>query len=197
MRLMTERLVLRQWREDDRSDFAALNADPLVMEFFPKTRSRAESDAVLDTLIDHINRHGFGFWALECIKTGQNVGFTGLQNVDFEADFRPAVEIGWRLARNHWGKGYATEAAVAALHFGFDILKLYEIVSFAVETNIRSRNVMRRIGMTHDPAFDFDHPALKPENPLARHAFYRITRQQWPPPASFRLVVVDSERNEA
>ena len=104
MTLASERLILRQWRGDDREAFVALNADPVVMEFFPATRTRAQADAVLDILIDHIEKHGFGFWGLELRETGENIGFTGLQNTDFDARFCPAVEIGWRLARPHWGR---------------------------------------------------------------------------------------------
>jgi RimJ/RimL family protein N-acetyltransferase len=185
MSLATERLILRQWRDTDRPAFAALNADPVVMEFFPATRTRAESDMVFDKLRDHIDRYGFGFWALELRETGENIGFTGLQHVDFEARFCPAVEIGWRLAMQHWGKGYATEAALASLDFAFGALELGEVVSFAVDRNIRSRSVMERIGMVHDPEFDFTHPSVDPESPIAQHAFYRIGRQGWrnAPPA--------------
>ncbi len=177
--LATDRLILRQWRERDREAFAGINADPLVMEFFPNTRTRAESDATMDRLAGHIDRYGFGIWALELRENGENIGFTGLMHVDFQARFCPAVEIGWRLAKSCWGKGYATEAALASLRYGFETLRLDEIVSFAVLANARSRNVMTRIGMTHDPAFDFDHPAVDPQSPLARHAFYRITRKTW------------------
>jgi RimJ/RimL family protein N-acetyltransferase len=175
----TERLILRQWRDGDREAFAALNADPVVMEFFPATRTRAQADAVLDILIDHIGKHGFGFWALELRETGENIGFTGLQHTDLEARFCPAVEIGWRLARPHWGKGYATEAARASLDVAFNALKLDEVVSFAVETNLRSRKVMERIGMVHQPEFDFAHPGIDPQSPIAPHAFYRISSRQW------------------
>ena len=179
MTLKTKRLVLRQWRDDDREAFARLNADPVVMEFFPDTRTRSESDATMDKLAGHIDRYGFGFWALELRETSENIGFTGLQHVDFEADFCPAIEIGWRLSRNHWGKGYATEADLASLDFAFRVLELEEVVSFAVMSNRRSRNVMQRVGMVHDPAFDFDHPSVDPRSPLTRHAFYRIDRQGW------------------
>mgnify|MGYP001814454984 CR=1 FL=1 len=179
MSLTTERLILRQWCDDDREAFAALNADPVVMEFFPAIRTRPEADAVLDILIDHVDRHGFGFWALELRETGENIGFTGLQHTDFEARFCPAVEIGWRLARDHWGKGYATEAARASLDYAFNALKLDEVVSFAVDANHRSRAVMERIGMEHQPEFDFHHPGIDPQSPIAPHAFYCITKRQW------------------
>lgn len=175
MSLTTERLILRQWRDDDRPAFAALNADAVVMEFFPSTRSRKESDGVMDILKGHIDDHGFGFWALELRETGENIGFTGLQHVDFKAAFCPAIEIGWRLVKNHWGNGYASEAARASLDYGFDVLDQDRIVSFAVEANCRSRRVMERIGMIHQPEFDFDHPKVEPGSPLVRHAFYTIS----------------------
>ena len=179
MSLETERLILRRWRDEDRPVFAALNADPAVMEFFTFTRNRAEADAVMDKLNDHIDEYGYGFWAMELKEDGQTIGFTGLQNVNFEARFCPAVEIGWRLLRPHWGKGYATEAAEASLAFAFRRLGLEEVVSFAVEANARSRAVMERIGMVHDPEFHFDHPSIDPGHPFARHAFYRIRRSDW------------------
>lgn len=179
MSLETGRLIIRPWRDDDRPVFATLNADPAVMAFFTFTRTWAEADAVMDKLNDHIDRHGFGFWALESKESGETIGFTGLQNINFEARFCPAVEIGWRLLRPHWGKGYATEAAEASLTFAFERLGLEEIVSFAVESNTRSRAVMERIGMVRDPEFDFDHPLIDPEHPFARHAFYRIRRADW------------------
>jgi RimJ/RimL family protein N-acetyltransferase len=177
--LETERLILRQWLDDDRPAFAMLNRDPEVMQFFTFTRTPAEADAVMDLLNDHIGRHGFGFWAMESKQTGETVGFTGLQHVNFEARFCPAVEIGWRLLRPFWGEGYATEAARVSLEYAFKRLHLDEVVSFAVESNVRSRAVMERIGMVHDPEFDFDHPSIDPAHPFARHAFYRIRRADW------------------
>ncbi len=176
MTLTTDRLILRQWRDQDRPAFAALNADPVVMEYFPRIRTRQESDAVLEILKDHIDEYGFGFWALELRDSGENIGFTGLQHVNFKAAFCPALEIGWRLAQHHWGKGYASEAARASLDYGFDVLDQDRIVSFAVEANTRSRRVMERIGMVHQPEFDFNHPKVEPGSPLVRHAFYAIDR---------------------
>ena len=129
---------------------------------------------MIDRLNTHIDSHGFGFWALEDRASGEFVGFTGLENVAFTAPFTPAVEIAWRLAHRFWGRGYAAEAARASLAFGFEILKLPEIVSFAVLDNRRSRRVMERIGMAHDPSGDFDHPRLPAGHPLQRHAFYRL-----------------------
>ena len=179
MTIETDRLILRQWQESDRLPFARINADPAVMEFFPSVRTQAESDVTQDNLSRHIEDHGFGFWALELRSSGEFIGFTGIANVDFEANFTPAVEIGWRLAKQFWGKGYATEAAKAGLAFAFDELQLDKVVSFAVTANRRSRNVMTRIGMEHMPHHDFNHPGVNPESPLSRHAFYRIDARRW------------------
>ncbi|MCU1474501.1 GNAT family N-acetyltransferase [Amnibacterium sp.] len=176
MEPVTERLLLRRWREEDREPFAALNADPAVMEHFPATLSRPETDAFVDRLIQHHEQHGWGLWALEVRETGRFIGFTGLAVPRFPAHFTPAVEVGWRLARAAWGHGYASEAARAAVGFGFDELGLDGIVSFTAVGNLRSRAVMERIGMTHDPADDFDHPVLPDGHPLRRHVLYRLRR---------------------
>jgi RimJ/RimL family protein N-acetyltransferase len=169
----THRLHLRFWRDEDLSAFAALNADPRVMEFFPKPLERAESDALVARIRDHFTRHGFGLWAVEVPGVADFVGFVGLSVPQFEAHFTPCVEIGWRLSCEHWGFGYASEAARAALDFGFGRLALDQIVSFTVPANRRSRGVMERIGMTRAPADDFDHPALPEGHPLRRHVLYR------------------------
>jgi ribosomal-protein-alanine N-acetyltransferase len=174
----TDRLVLRGWREDDREPFAALNADPEVMRHFPAPLSRTESDALAARVGEHLDREGWGLWAVEVVGAGPGgrgrfAGFTGLAVPGFAAPFGPAVEVGWRLARWAWGHGYATEAATAALAVGFDELGLDEIVSFTAVPNERSQAVMRRIGMTRDPAADFDHPRVPP-GPLRRHVLYRI-----------------------
>jgi ribosomal-protein-alanine N-acetyltransferase len=168
----TERLVLRQWRDEDRETFAALNADPIVMEHFPEKLSREQSDAFADRIEAGFAERGWGLWALEA--GGEFIGYTGLQPVSFETHFTPAVEIGWRLARGAWGRGYASEAARAAAVFAFAELELDELVSFTVPENSRSRAVMERIGMTHDPADDFDHPKLPDGHPLQRHVLYRL-----------------------
>lgn len=177
--LTTDRLVLRQWTDADYEPFAALNADPVVMEHFPAPVTREASDALIDRVKPLIESGGFGLWAVEVRETGQFIGFTGLSVPSFEAHFMPAVEIGWRLAKDAWGKGYATEAALASLEFGFGPAGLDEIVSFTATTNLPSQRVMQRIGMTHDEAGDFDHPRLEPGHRLERHVLYRITRAQW------------------
>jgi ribosomal-protein-alanine N-acetyltransferase len=179
--LTTARLRLRPWHQDDLAPFAALNADPQVMQFFPKALTRAESDATAGRIRDHFARHGFGFWAVEAPGVASLVGFVGLAVPSFEAHFTPCVEIGWRLAREHWGRGYATEAAAAALAFGFRDLKLDEIVAFTVPANLPSRRVMDRLGMTHSPSDDFDHPFLPAGHPLRPHVLYRLKQRDWQP----------------
>jgi RimJ/RimL family protein N-acetyltransferase len=175
----TDRLLLRRWRTEDRSPFAALNADPVVMEHFPSTLTRAESDAGVDRIEAHFARHGFGLWAVEIPGVAPFAGFIGLSIPAFEAHFTPWVEIGWRLARDYWGQGYATEGALAALSFGFGSLGLAEIVSFTTVGNTRSRRVMEKIGMGHSPSDDFDHPLLPGGHPLRRHVLYRIAKTKW------------------
>jgi RimJ/RimL family protein N-acetyltransferase len=173
--LRTERLILRGWTQDDREAFAEMNADPRVMEHFPGLMSRAESDAFVERIEAQFGDRGFGLWAIEVAGGAPFVGFTGLLVPRFEAHFTPAVEVGWRLAAGAWGNGYATEAARAAVDFAFGPAGLDAIVSFTVPANTRSRRVMERIGMTHDPADDFDHPLL-PGSPLQRHVLYRLAR---------------------
>ena len=175
----TDRLILRNWREEDRQAFFEMNADPMVMRFFDNTRSRAEADAVFDRFVREIDRDGYGYLAMELREIGEVIGFTGLRDIDFDEPFTPAVEIGWRLLTPYWGNGYATEAARACLAYGFEHLGLDEIVSFAVPENRPSRHVMERIGMRREPQYDFDHPSAKPGSPLARHAFYRLTAADW------------------
>jgi ribosomal-protein-alanine N-acetyltransferase len=175
----TDRLVLREWREADLEPFAALNADPRVVEFLPQALRREESDALVERIGRHWAEDGVGQWAVERREDGAFIGFTGLALQAFEAPFTPVVEVGWRLAAEAWGHGYATEAARAALRFGFVTRSLDEIVSFTVPANIRSRAVMERIGMTRDPADDFDHPRLPVGSPLRRHVLYRLSRASW------------------
>lgn len=178
-RLSTERLVLREWQDSDREPLASLNADPAVMEHFPEVLDRAASDAFADRIRANWASDGVGLWALERAADQAFLGFVGLAVPGFDAHFTPAVEIGWRLAHFAWGHGYATEAAEAALAFGFEARELQEIVSFTVPANRRSRAVMERLGMTHDSADDFDHPNLPPGDPLRRHVLYRLSRHDW------------------
>jgi RimJ/RimL family protein N-acetyltransferase len=177
--LETARLRMRRWRPEDREPFAALNADPEVMEFFPATFSRAQSDALLARIEAGLARDGFGLWALEPREGGGLLGLAGLAVPSFEAHFTPAVEVGWRLARRAWGRGYATEAGRAALAHGFERCGLEEIVAFTSAGNLRSRAVMERLGMGCNPADDFDHPRLSEGDPLRRHVLYR-RRADWP-----------------
>ena len=183
-RRATERLVLREWRDEDRAPFAALNADARVVEFLSKPLDRAESDAFVDRIIGHWADDGHGLWAVEVRDDGRFIGFVGLAAPNFEAAFTPCVEVGWRLSPEAWGHGYATEAAREALRFGFEDLDLMEIVSFTVPANARSRAVMERIGLTRDPADDFDHPNLPEGHPLRRHVLYRLRREDWARTAS-------------
>jgi RimJ/RimL family protein N-acetyltransferase len=153
-----------------------MNADPRVTEYLPGPLSEEESDAFIARIEDHFEQHSFGLWAVEICNVASFAGYLGLLVPRFEAHFTPCVEIGWRLSAEHWGQGYATEGARAALAFGFEVLGLEEIVSFTVPGNRRSRRVMERIGMAHNPADDFDHPLLPEGHPLRRHVLYRITR---------------------
>ncbi len=173
--LRTERLLLRRWRASDRAPFAALNVDPEVMRHFPAALSRRESDELADAIDRGIGQDGWGLWALEERASGRFLGYTGLARPGFDAPFMPAVEIGWRLAREAWGHGFASEAARAAAAYAFDELALRELVSFTVPANERSRAVMRRIGMQHDLAGDFAHPRVPAGDPLSQHVLYRLS----------------------
>jgi ribosomal-protein-alanine N-acetyltransferase len=173
--LRTDRLLMRRWREEDLAPFAALNADPVVMEHFPSRVDRAQSDAfVVDRIEATFRERGYGLWAVEVVASGDFIGFVGLNPTNFDAHFTPAVEVGWRLAAAYWGRGYATEAARRAVAYGLEDVGLAEIVSFTATTNVRSERVMQRIGMRRDPAEDFDHPLLPAGDRLRRHLLYRI-----------------------
>ncbi len=178
--IRTDRLLLRRWRMEDRAAFAAMNADVRVMEHFPDLMSREQSDAAAERIETHFDAHGYGLWAVEITNETPFAGFVGLCIPRFEASFTPCVEIGWRLAAEFWGRGYATEGARAALAFGFHELKLDEVLSFTVPANVRSRRVMEKIGMRHDVGGDFEHPLLPVGHPLRRHVLYRATRPALP-----------------
>ncbi|HWV16299.1 MAG TPA: GNAT family N-acetyltransferase [Cellvibrio sp.] len=174
----TERLRLRQWLSTDREAFAALNADSRVMEFLLPLSTATESDALMNKIQALIAARGWGFWALEERATGAFIGFTGLHIPMAELPFSPCVEIGWRLAFAHWGKGYATEAAAGALAFGFEHLRLSEIVAFTALPNLRSQAVMQRLAMEREPA-TFAHPAVPDGSLIKEHYLYRIKRNAW------------------
>lgn len=178
-RLETERLILRAWCGDDHEPFAALNADPQVMVHLGAILTREQSDAFVARIESGFAEQGFGLWAVEVKGGAPFIGYVGLSVPRFEAHFTPCVEVGWRLATAAWGHGYATEAARAALAFGFEQRELPEIVSFTTEANRRSRQVMERLGMRHRMQDDFGHPALPVGHPLRPHVLYRLTRVEW------------------
>jgi len=173
----TSRLRLRQWRQADREPFAAMNADPKVMKFFPSLLDRAASDAMADRCQSQITERGWGLWAVEKRDTSQFMGFVGLHTPIAELPFSPCVEIGWRLASPYWGHGFATEAARGALHVGFELVGLTEIVSFTAMFNFRSRAVMERLGMRKSGSFE--HPRVPVESQLCEHCLYRLSCEQW------------------
>ncbi|HSO95482.1 MAG TPA: GNAT family N-acetyltransferase [Acidimicrobiia bacterium] len=175
----TERLRLRGWRPEDRASFAAMNTDPAVVEFLPAALTRAESDAFVDRIEAGWATYGYGLWAVDVPGVAPFVGYVGLSTAVFEARFTPAVEVGWRLARDAWGFGYATEAGRASLRYGFETVGLDEIVSFTAVQNLRSRAVMERLGLRRDPADDFEHPNVAAGSDLRRHVLYRLDRPTW------------------
>jgi RimJ/RimL family protein N-acetyltransferase len=192
--LRTERLQLRQWRDEDLGPFAELNGDPETMRFFPAPPSREESDQLAARERRQIEEEGWGLWAVEVVGGAGFIGFAGLARPGFEARFTPAVEVGWRLARDHWGHGYATEAGRAALAHGFEDLGLEEIVSFTSPLNEPSWRVMQRLGMSHDPADDFEHPRVPVGHPLRLHVLYRLSRADWAVRAAVSSTMGDSGR---
>jgi RimJ/RimL family protein N-acetyltransferase len=183
LEIVTNRLRLRPWRDADLAPFAAMNADAEVMAHYPAPLARAASDAMVERIGAHFARHGFGLWAVEAPGVAEFLGYVSLlvPSVPFRfaSAQQPPVEVGWRLGRAHWGQGYATEAARAALDVGFGRFGLAEVVSFTVPANHRSRAVMERLGMRRAPADDFDHPALPEGHALRRHVLYRLPRRAW------------------
>ena len=176
--LNTERVLLRQWQAEDYTKFADLNGDPQVMEFFPSTRTREESDAMANRCHSLIAEHGWGFWAAELRVTGEFMGFIGLHTTDDYLPFAPGVEIGWRLARSFWGKGYASEGARAAMRFAFEQLTLEQVLSFTPVLNLRSKAVMERLGMV-DSGHNFEHPAVPVGSRLCEHVLYKLNRAEF------------------
>ena len=177
--IRTERLLLRRWQDTDREPFAALNADPAVVEHLQGPMSRERSDDFVGRIEAHWDEHGWGLWAVEVPGGATFIGYVGLWPAGYVVE--GMVEVGWRLARESWGHGYATEAAREALRFGFGEVGLEEIVSFTVPQNVRSRRVMERIGLVRDHSGDFDHPRVDPVAfpHLVRHVFYRLDRASW------------------
>ena len=178
--LETERLILRQWRNDDYIPYAKLNADPSVMRFFPSTLSEQESNEQADRIKSLINNNGYGFWAVELKSCGKFIGFVGLHKQDEHSGIpnSPLIEIGWRLSTEYWGLGYAPEAAKVALAFAFEKLSLREVYAFTALPNEPSQRVMTKIGMDNINQ-DFNHPKLPPGHVLERHCLYKITKEQW------------------
>ena len=177
--LKTQRLILRQWRDGDREAFAAMNADREVMRYFQARRSRAESDALIEYFRENWRRDGFSFRAVEEKGSGALIGFCGLNRPAFPQHLMPCVEIGWRLCRDAWGKGFATEAARASLEHGFQALGLEQVIALSVAGNARSRAVMQRLGMHRDPGDDFDDPDLPVDSSLRPLVVYRLDRKDW------------------
>jgi len=177
--IKTKRLILRPWQQEDLKPFAQLNSDTRVMEYFPSILNRQESDNLAKHISDKLEEQGWGLWAVSLPDVAEFIGFIGLAEPSFNAHFTPAVEVGWRLAYDFWGKGYATEGAMACLKHAFQKLNLNEIVSFTALANQRSRHVMEKIGMHHNIEDDFDHPKLSEGHSLRRHVLYRLYRDEW------------------
>jgi ribosomal-protein-alanine N-acetyltransferase len=177
--LHTERLVLRRWTDEDREVFAGINADPEVMRYRLKTLTRQESDDLIDAMEACFDQNGFGMWAVDGTEDGRLIGFIGLEVASADMPFRPLVHIGWHLAVDAWHHGYATEGAAAVLDFAVDDIGLSEVVAHTTARNERSRAVMRRLGMTHNPVDDFDGPWYPPGHPDRRFVLYRLAEANW------------------
>ncbi|HEY4832552.1 MAG TPA: GNAT family N-acetyltransferase [Waddliaceae bacterium] len=177
--IKTERLILRPWQQEDLELFAQLNSDARVMEYFPSTLNKQESDNLAERISTKLEEQGWGLWAVSIPSIAEFIGFIGLAEPSFNAHFTPAVEVGWRLAYDFWGHGYATEGAIACLRYGFEKLNLNEIVSFTAIQNMRSRRIMEKISLHHDPKDDFDHPKLQEGHPLRKHVLYRLYLDEW------------------
>ena len=178
MELITKRLLIRQWQDKDLPKFARLNADPHVMEYYPNTLDSQQSNLIAEKLKVLISDRGWGLWAVETLSDNKFIGFAGLHEPLYELPVSPCIETGWRLAREYWGNGYATEAANASINFGFEKLKLSEIYSFTSVANIKSRKVMERLKMT-DQKMNFEHPIIPVASPLREHVLYKLSRDNW------------------
>ncbi|NOZ54860.1 MAG: GNAT family N-acetyltransferase [Gammaproteobacteria bacterium] len=176
--LETERLILKQWKDSDYRVFTGMSSDPEVMRYYPSLMSRSESNEMADKIRSLISDKGWGFWAVEEKDDNKFIGFVGLHEPVPELSFSPCVEIGWRIRKEKWGKGFATEAAKEALNFAFEVLKLDKVYSFSTVKNQKSRAVMERLGMinTHK---NFEHPEIPTDSPLRDHVLYEVRREQW------------------
>lgn len=174
----TERLGLRQWCESDKTPFAQMNSDQEVMRYFPSTRTPEQSNLLVERLSQAIDHLGYGFWAVERKDNKEFVGFIGINYSASGLPFAPCVDIGWRLAKPHWGQGFATEGALASLDYAFTAANLEKVLSITPTTNAPSENVMRKIGM-HKCSENFAHPEVPKEHALSEHVLYEITRRQW------------------
>lgn len=177
--LRTARLTLRGWKDSDLETFYAMNTDPVVMEYFPRMFDKHQSLTMVENIQKHFHENGFGMWAVELAPTQEFIGYVGLVRAKFEAPFTPCVEVGWRLAKEHWGKGYATEGAEACLRDGFERVELDEIVSFTAAINQRSIRVMEKLKMTSNPSENFSHPMVPSESELCEHVLYRLSKHAW------------------
>ncbi len=175
--ISTERLGLRMWRDDDCIPFTQMNKDAVVMKYFPKTLTGIETTAMLNRIKAHFENHGFGLFALEKRTAKEFIGFTGFMVPLFESFFTPCIEIGWRIKKEEWNKGYATEAAKACLQHGFQTLQFSQVYSFTSLLNLKSESVMQKIGMTK--CAEFNHPAIAMNNPLCRHVLYKIEKHYY------------------
>lgn len=178
--ITTARLLLRPWEDNDRPAYATMNQDPEVMRFFPAPQSRETSDRAIDAWMSELDTRGWSNWAVAIRDTGRFIGFIGLTVPKRVLPFSPCVELGYRLCRDSWGRGYATEGAIAAVRAGFEQAGLTEIVSFTAKLNLPSQAVMKRAGL-HDSGRDFDHPAVPEGHALRPHVLYRATRERWRP----------------
>jgi RimJ/RimL family protein N-acetyltransferase len=177
--LQARRLRLRAWRDDDLPRFAELNADAEVNQYLLGPLTRLESDALVGRIAEHFDREGFGFWAVEAPGVASFIGMVGLSSLSYTSPFTPCVEVGWRIAQRYWGQGFATEAAEAAIEFGFTTLSLTEIVALTVPANTQARAVMSKLGMTRQPSDDFSHPLVPVGHALERHVLYRLRKEAW------------------
>ncbi len=174
---ISDRLGFRSFNEHDVNALHNINSDKESMKYFPSTLTMQETENLIQKIKDHIRKHTFGFFAVDHLKDDKMIGFIGLKHTNFEADFTPCIEIGWRLNKEYWNQGLATEGAKRCLNLAFNDLSLNKMVSFTTLGNYPSERVMQKIGMKK--VYEFDHPALKSESPLKRHCLYSLTRKEY------------------